>query len=122
MLPETHMIEFYSNIKTHNWSFEHALNITKSYNESYRLLEKNYKDFILIKYEDLILNTDYVVRFLTKKLSLPYLNVRENSLLGSNYKIYRSQGHRVGQDEKSRIAGKNCQKFETSSIYQGKNF
>jgi hypothetical protein len=108
-------------MKTHNWPFEYALRITKNYNESYRALEQNYKNFILIKYEDLILKTDNVVRFLTNKLYLPYVRVSANNLLGSNYKIYRSQGHRAGKDETSRIRGENCQKFYTSSMNQGKN-
>lgn len=111
----------YSNMKTHNWPFEHALRITKNYNESYGELEQNYKNFILMKYEDLILRTDDVVRFLTKKLSLPHFRVSANNLLGANYKIYRSQGHRAGKDEESRIRGENCQKFYTSSMNQGKN-
>ena len=109
-------------MKTHNWPLNMlSLRITKNYNKSYAELEQNYDNFILIKYEDLILKTDNVVRFLTKKLSLPYLKVHANNLLGSNYKIYRSQGYRAGKDQKSRIIGEKCQKFYTSSMNRGKN-
>jgi hypothetical protein len=108
-------------MKTHNWTFEDALKITKNYDECFTFLEQNYKNFILIKYEDLILNTDSVVRFLTKKLSLPYFKVSANNLLGANYKIYRSQGHRVGKDGKNRIQGESCHEFYTSSMNQGKD-
>jgi hypothetical protein len=113
--------QIYSNLKTHNWPFENALKITKNYDECYTHLEQNYKNFILIKYEDLILNTDSVVRYLTKKLSMPYFRVSANNLLGANYKIYRTQGHRVGKDGKSRIRGESCHEFYTSSMNQGKN-
>ena len=112
----------YSNMKTHNWPFEYALNVTKNYDESYRILKQKYKNFILINYEDLILRTDDVVRFLTKKLSLPHFRVSANNLLGANYKIYRSQGHRAGKDGKSRIHGEQCKEFYTSSMNQGKQF
>lgn len=112
----------YSNMKTHNWPFEQALSVTNNYNKCYRFLEQNYKNFILIKYEDLILKTDFVIENLTKKLSLPYFKISANNLLGSNYKTYRSQGHRAGKDGKHRIHGESCHEFYKSSMNQGKQF
>ena len=110
----------YSNIRTHEWPIERALEITKNYDESYNVLKNHYKNFIIIKYEDLILDTDSVVKRLTEKLSLPYKKITPQVLIGANYQNYRSQGHRVSSSNSIRIAGKECKEFYSDSINQGK--
>ena len=109
----------YSNMKTHGWDFTRALKVTSTFNDNVLYNLDKFSNFILVYYEELILDPEKVTRSICNKLGIKFLTSEPNKLLGANYHLYRTQGYKTKNP--IRTYGDRCSSYYKSSIGTGQS-
>tara|TARA_Y100001935_G_C17296412_1_gene506351 strand:+ start:1615 stop:2409 length:795 start_codon:yes stop_codon:yes gene_type:complete len=110
-----------SNRITHNWSDKDICNFTSKYGE---IIEKIYDNekFILLYYEDLVDDSEKEIKNIADRLNIKYDKIIIDQLIGSDNKLYRSQGSNLVLKGKDHREGEEYNGIYSSSVNKDINF
>lgn len=108
-----------SNMKTHDWLFDDAVNVTKIYMGNLLKLQNSIG---IVYYEDLISKPSQVVKAIYHHCGIPEAEINLKDLIGADGLRYRDQGWRIRMKKGNHIVGEDFQGLHRNSVNQYRDY
>lgn len=110
-----------SNMQTHEWDLDNAIKNTINYMNIIDTI-KDHPQFIYVYYEDLVSNSEKVIKYIYEKLDYKLDSINLENLIGADRKLYKNQGADVMLNKGDHTLGEEYNGIYTTSVNRYEKF